>query len=214
MGTESVETRRLVEVARAVERERRRIARGLHDQVGHQLHEAARELDLLNPDPGTERAQRLIRTALESTRSLTFNLGLPDIGDFGLGGILETLCRTTDAVHEINVYYEEHGDTAELADGVVLVLSQIVRELLFNVVKHARAATAAVILSYGPDRLRIIVTDDGVGLTGKVNCEGFGLADANRRLRSLGGRFEFGSKDGHGTRIVLELPIGDPGASC
>jgi signal transduction histidine kinase len=213
MATGSIETRCLIEVARAVERERRRIARGLHDQVGQQLYEAVRELDRVSPEPDVERAQSLIRTALESTRSLTFDLGLPPVEDSGLAGILETLCRSTGASHEIDVFFEEHGEAGELSEGVVLVLSQIVRELLFNVVKHARARTSSVVLSHYPDRLRIIVTDDGVGLTGQLNDAGFGLADSNSRLRRMGGRFEFGSKDGLGTQIVLELPLGAASAS-
>ena len=55
--------------------------------------------------------------------------------------------------------------------------------------------------------MRITVTDDGVGLTGELNDRGFGLADSRSRLNDLGGRFEFGSRDGLGTRIVLELPV-------
>jgi signal transduction histidine kinase len=207
MRSGSVDREALAEIAQAVERERRRIARGLHDRVGRQLTEAARELDRFDPNPRTERVKTLIEDALDSTRSLTFDLGLPPIGEHGLGGLLETVCRTADARHEINVFFEEHGEAVELADGVVVVLSQIVRELLFNVVKHALASTAAVSLRYEAHKLRITVTDDGVGLTGELNAGGFGLADSRRRLRDLGGHFEFGSKDGLGTRVVLELPV-------
>jgi signal transduction histidine kinase len=107
------------------------------------------------------------------------------------------------------VFFEEHGDAVEPSEGVVLVLSQVVRELLFNVIKHANASTASVSLQHEANKLRITVTDDGVGLTGDLNGRGFGLADARSRLNDLGGRFEFGSKDGMGTRVVLELPL-DP----
>ena len=198
----------LVEIAQAVERERRRIARGLHDRVGQQLTEAARELDRFDADPRTARVKTLIEDALDSTRSLTFDLGLPPVGEHGLGGLLETVCRTADARHEIDVRFEEHGETVELADGIVVVLSQIVRELLFNVVKHALASTAAVSLRYEANKLRITVIDDGIGLTGELSDGGFGLADSRSRLRDLGGHFEFGSRDGMGTRVVLELPVG------
>ncbi len=209
MGSRSMDQEALVEIARAVERERRRIARGLHDHVGRQLTEAATELDRAGSDPNTARARELIEEALASTRSLTFDLGLPPAGDHGLGGVLETVCRGADARHEINVFFEEHGDAVELADGVILVLSQIVRELLFNVIKHAQASTSAVHLSYEANKVRITVTDDGVGLTGDLSNRGFGLADSRSRLNDLGGSFEFGSKDGLGTRVVLELPV-DP----
>lgn len=207
MSSRSIDRETLVEIARAVERERRRIARGLHDRVGRQLTEALAELDPCGTDPRTVRARELIGDALDSTRSLTFDLGLPPVGEHGLGGLLETVCRAADARHEIDVFFEEHGDAVELADGVVLVLSQIVRELLFNVVKHSQASTSAVTLSYSANRVRITVTDDGVGLTGELDGPGFGLADSRNRLNDLGGRFEFGSKDGQGTRVVLELPV-------
>ena len=208
MRLSSVDRKALVEIAQAVERERRRIARGLHDGVGRQLSEAARELDRFDADVRTERLRTLIEDALDSTRSLTFDLGLPPVGEHGLGGLLETVCRGADARHEIDVLFEEHGEVVELSDGVVLVLSQIVRELLFNVVKHAQASTASVSLRYEGNRVRITVTDDGIGLIGELSDHGFGLADSHSRLRDLGGHFEFGSKDGSGTRVVLELPVG------
>jgi len=208
MGSESDKQARLVESAQTIERERRRIARGLHDSVGPQLDEALRELERAETTPQIERATELIRQSLTATRSLTFELGLPPIGEHGLGGLLETVCRTTDAGHAVDVFFEEHGDAADLADGVVLVLSQIVRELLLNVVKHANASAASVSLTYDDNRVRITVTDDGTGLTGPLNGDGFGLADSRTRVQDLGGRFEFGSKDGIGTRVVLELPLG------
>lgn len=208
MTTGSFDRQAAVEVAQAVERERRRIARGLHDRIGELLREAVEELDRLEPGPRSTRARELIQQAIEATRTLTFDLGLPPIGDFGLGGILETVCRSADARHELDVFFEEHGEAADLSDGVVLILSQIVRELLVNVVKHARATAAVVALHYEDNAVRISVTDDGIGLTGELNADGFGLADSRNRLRDLGGRFEFGTKDGLGTRVVLELPVG------
>ena len=207
MSSRSVEQETLIEVAQALERERRRIARGLHDRVGRQLTEAAAELERCGDDSRAAKARALIEEALDSTRSLTFDLGLPPVGEHGLGGLLETVCRVADARHEIEVFFEENGDAVELADGVVVVLSQIVRELLFNVVKHSQASTSAVTLSYEANKVRITVTDDGIGLTGELNNRGFGLADSRSRLNELGGRFEFGSKDGSGTRVVLELPV-------
>ena len=189
MRSSSIDRKALVEIAQAVERERRRIARGLHDGVGRQLREAARELDCFDADARTERLRTLIEDALDSTRSLTFDLGLPPVGEHGLGGLLETVCRGADARHEIDVLFEEHGEVVELSDGVVLVLSQIVRELLFNVVKHAKASTASVSLRYEGNRVRITVTDDGIGLTGELSDRGFGLADSPSRLRDLVGRF-------------------------
>jgi len=207
MGSRSIDQETLIEIARAVERERRRIARGLHDRVGRQLTEAVGELGRCGADPQIARAKALIEDALEATRTMTFDLGLPPVGEHGLGGLLETVCRAADARNEIDVFFEEHGDAVELTDGVVLVLSQIVRELLFNVVKHSQASTSAVTLSYEANRVRITVTDDGIGLTGELNNRGFGLADSRSRLNDLGGRFELGSKDGLGTRVVLELPV-------
>jgi len=207
MGSGTTDTEHWIEVAEAIERERRRIARGLHDQIGRHLTDALQELERPNPGPRAEKVRRLVREALTATRTLTFDLGLPPIGDHGIAGLLETICRQTEARHEMRVLFEEQGESKDLGDGTVLVLAQIVRELLFNVVKHARASIASVALEYHPDRLRVVVTDDGIGLTGPVNANGFGLADARSRMCALGGRFEFGSKDGLGTCVVLELPL-------
>lgn len=194
----------IIEVAEAIEAERRRIARGLHDHVGPLLTQARQALD----DGLGDRAQRCIDEALQATRSLTFDLGLPEMGDHGLGGLLETICRNTRAKHSIEVLYEEDGEAQQVDEGTALVLSQIVRELLYNVVKHANATCSAVTLNYSPAAVQITVQDDGGGLdVGKVNQDGFGLADVRRRVDELGGQFEFGSKDGVGTRVVLQLPL-------
>ena len=184
MRLSSVDRKALVEIAQAVERERRRIARGLHDGVGRQLSEAARELDRFNADVRTERLRTLIEDALDSTRSLTFDLGLPPVGEHGLGGLLETVCRGADARHEIDVLFEEHGEVVELSDGVVLVLSQIVRELLFNA-RHSVVLTSATLATTTVGR------DDGAE-------SGAGFAHMMRRLGcegaetlQLGSPFEF-----------------------
>ena len=80
----------IIKIAEAVEDERRRIARGLHDQIGPLLTEAQKAITAGD----REAAGRCIDEVLSATRSLTFDLGLPPIGDHGLGGVLETICLT------------------------------------------------------------------------------------------------------------------------
>ena len=200
--------RETIASATAVENERLRIARGLHDLLGPLFDEVAAALEDPSDPTRLERGVAALQEARQATRSMTFDLGLPPIDDHGLGGVLETICRSTRAKHPIEVVYGESGERQVIEDGVALVLSQIVRELLINVVKHADASCSAVMLDYTPHSIRITVQDDGHGLdVNKVNPGGFGLADARRRIDALGGHFEFGSKDGVGTRVVVEFPL-------
>ena len=193
-----------------MERERLRIARGLHDLLGPLFDEISAALEEPRDSDRLARGLSALQQAREATRSTSFDLGLPPIDGHGLGGLLQTVCGSADAKHPLQVFFEEHGDAQKIDDGVVLVLAQIVRELLINVVKHSEATTASVTLHHAKDALRVTVQDDGQGIdVNRVDPDGFGLADARRRIADLGGKFELGSKDGAGTRVVIEYPLPD-----
>jgi len=92
-----------------------------------------------------------------------------------------------------------------------VLLFQTVRELLFNVVKHANVKTAAVEISHSDGVVRIDVNDDGKGFdAGDKNSDGRnnqGLKRIDQRLQLLGGRTEIASAPGKGTRVTLYSPL-------
>lgn len=208
------------EVALAAERERSRIATGLHDELGQLLAlakmkagAAAATTDAEERDSQLRDLGKVLDEAIRATRSLTFDLGSPMLEEVGLEAALSSLGEEVQAKNGIRVRFESDGASRSLPEEVGLALYQAVRELLFNVVKHAGTRSATVSTSCSSGHLRIAVQDDGVGFDpeGLGRCfdrtGGFGLFSLRERLSYLGGRVVLDSGPGRGTRVVLEMPL-------
>jgi signal transduction histidine kinase len=100
-----------------------------------------------------------------------------------------------------------------LGENVRALLFRNVRELLVNVVKHARAHKVRVHLSEESNKVKITVEDNGVGLApraindNKANSGGFGLFSIQERMTDLGGTFDIQSAPGKGCRVTLTVPV-------
>lgn len=205
----------------AEERERRRIATGLHDELGQLLAMAKIRLAELNPSsPSGANAKtaaelrELLDRAIDKTRSLTFELSSPVLYELGL---VPALCELAEGLSRANrdLHCRVTNDThaKPLADEVKIVLFQAARELLFNVVKHARARTVNLHISRRGDRIELLVHDDGRGFEldasgAPVHAEsGFGLFSIEARLRSIAGQMEIDSAPGRGTRVTVSAPL-------
>jgi len=210
---------------RAVQEERVRIARELHDVVAHSLSVVTiqagvgRKIDAVRPGEAL-RALREVevtgRGALEELRRI---LGLlrddaerpsldpvPGIGD------LEALAGRVRAAG-IPVRLAVTGDTAELAPAISLTAYRIVQEALTNVVKHARQAEASVRLQADLDGVRITVTDNGTAASGTVaeasagGAAGrHGIVGMRERAMAFGGTLDAGPVPG-GFRVTAFLPV-------
>lgn len=207
------------ELAIAEERERRRIASGLHDQVGQLLGIAKVRLgEALAAGPVEEvakpvsDARGLLDRAIREIRGLTFELSSPVLHELGFEAALEALAERMEDRHGMACRFERNGAPAALAEEMAVLVCSIVRELLWNVVKHARARRTRLVLSHEGPRLRIVIEDDGVGFDPTrvfdrlSDTDGLGLFGARERLEYLAGSLEVDSAPGRGTRVVLTLP--------
>jgi CheY-like chemotaxis protein len=158
----------------------------------------------------------LIDQCISESRSLTVELSPPVLYDGGLAAGLNWLGRRVEEKHglTVEVVAEPAANPADMDLSVFLF--QAVRELLFNVVKHARAAWARVSMLPAKDgELRIEVRDDGEGcdpqrLAGHAgNGGGFGLFSIRERLELLGGQLEIVAESGEGTRVAIVIPPGE-----
>jgi PAS domain S-box-containing protein len=199
------------------ERERRRIATNLHDRIGQALAFAKLKLSAIakttseSVEPVNE-VQDLIEQAIADTRSLTFELSPPVLYELGLPAALEWLARKIQQEHGITTRFHDDGQPKPVDEDIRVVLFQAVRELLVNVVKHAQATHAQVLVRRDSDALRIIIEDDGVGFDPSLaergsEKSGFGLFSVRERLDYLGGRVKIRSEPGMGTRVTLLAPI-------
>jgi len=114
--------------------------------------------------------------------------------------------------HGLRVSVEDDGAAKPLDDTVKVVLFKAVRELLMNVVKHARASRAVVLIRKAGGSVELVVEDDGVGLpiektaAAAIRSGGFGLFSIREGLRHCGG--EFTIRPGkRGTRAMLKAPL-------
>jgi signal transduction histidine kinase len=204
------------ELSLAEERQRREIATGLHDHLGQLLAMSKMKLGAMRknttstPDDISTLYQ-LIEQSIEYTRTLTFELSPPVLYTFGLEAAVEWLTEQFEGRHNIQVFFNDDGQSKPLANDVRVVLFQAVRELLFNVAKHAKAEHVTVSLSRGASGISVYVEDDGVGFNpsnvsgGKGG--GFGLFNIRERLDYVGGALEIESVIPHGTRIIITAPL-------
>ena len=207
-------------LALAEERERRRIADGLHDQIGQVLAMAKLRLGTLHAQRDPEGKQRTVREvrglldkALKETRSLTFELSCPVLYRLGLEEALRDLGERLGRQAGVQVHFDADADARPLGEDTQITLYRVVQELLFNVLKHARAQTAHLSISTSDSEIRISVKDDGVGFDvtelerGPHPTGGLGLFGIRERLDHLGGRLEIVTAPGSGTRIAVSAPL-------
>jgi PAS domain S-box-containing protein len=209
------------ELSLAEERERRRIATELHDQVGQPLIMSKIGLDSLSPDLPVEEfdvtvceIREQISRSIEEIRSLTFQLSPPLLYEVGFEAAVEWLAEEFEERHGFRVEFQEDGKPKPLGQETGVALYQMVRELLVNVVKHASATKVRVSIEKARGKIIIGVTDDGTGFEASESPwrgsgkRGFGLFNIRHRLEHMGGKLDIESKAGHGTRVRLMLPAG------
>jgi signal transduction histidine kinase len=209
------------ELTIAEERERRRIAADLHDQVGQTL--ALSVLQLAAVERSTtdatlrdtiEGTSQSIQQAIQDTRHLIFDLSSPAMNEIGLAAaISEWLEDQVGERYGIQTRFEDCDHRLPLTDDVRAMLFRNVRELLTNTIKHAQATHVSVTVEDTGTDVRITVNDDGVGFDAQAVDRasheegGFGLFSIQERMRDLGGSLEIASEPGKGCTAILTAPI-------
>jgi len=202
------------------ERERRKIAAQLHDQLGATLAMGKVKLATVRREAqgtplaqGLEEVDGLIREAVEATRSLTWELSPPILYQLGLSAALEWLCEDCGKRHDLAIAFSQLGEPGDLSDELRFLLFSSVRELLLNTVKHAQANRVSVTLAWTESTVLCQVQDDGHGFeASEVGSlqeahRSFGLFNIQERVAELDGRMDITSAPGEGTTISLMLPF-------
>ncbi len=207
--------------AGAAAEERVRLARELHDVVAHHLSVVAVQANVLaesaSPRGAEQGAARAVvessRQALAEMRRILGVLRLagpseetgraPQPGLHDLGALVQ---RITDAGVDVKVQTE--GERIELPAGVDLAAYRILQEALTNVLRHARATSANIRITYTPSAIRLEVTDDGIGPpTDGRPIDGHGLEGMQERAALLGGKLTCGPASGRGYKLQAMLPL-------
>jgi len=205
--------------ARAIE-ERLRIARELHDALGHHLSlisvqaGVALHVNEELPEPVRGSLTAIKQSSGEALTELRSVLEiLRQEGERAPRMPTSSLDRIDDLVTQaaaagIEVRTETDGNVQTLPFGVDVAAFRIVQEALTNVARHAGQASATVRLGYGNDALTVEIDDDGNGIsTASTPGTGKGVVGMRERAAALGGDLEAGPKPGGGFRVRARLPL-------
>ncbi len=206
------------ELSLAEERQRRNIASGLHDELGALLVSANIKLNELQKDSRAfdrEKLQEIrehLDGAIEFTRSLTLEISPPVLYELGLEAAIQWLLNKNKADYGLDYTYEDGHLEHVLEDDVAVLLFQSTRELLFNIVKHAKSKKVNVTIQTVDDQLKLTVEDYGVGfdsdsIKSDYTNSGYGLFNIRERLTYIGGKISIHSVIGQGTKIQLYVPV-------
>lgn len=204
--------RRIAELGRRAqalrERERRAIARDLHDSTGQALTAARINLELLRPHAPADLVDvsvELLDEAVEEVRRAVGQLSAPILDELDLPDALERLAR--DFQERTGIALRTRIDPGGVAADVETALYRIAQEALTNVARHAHASAVELTLEHTRDLSRLVVADDGVGIAPSAAAgAGHGLRGMADRALLLGGRVDVSSRPNGGTRVLVEVP--------
>lgn len=207
-----------VEMALAEERERRAIARDLHDDLGQLLHVVRLKFDALaglcRDGERLSLARQLdifLSDASSRVRSLTSQLSPPVLDKLGLLPALYWLATEMGDAYGLEVRVTAEGAACRwLAPVHASILFRCVRELLINVARHAGVGKAEISVVETPVELVIVVEDQGRGFQdgqGSTTGGGFGLASIRERMNYMNGNLQIASRPAQGARVTLRLPV-------
>jgi len=202
----------------AEERERRRIAQNLHDQIGQSLAIARIQLGKISTRTGAmdaelqrdlEETRTLLSEVLDYSRTVTCELSPPILHELGLVPALRWLARHFTDRYHLKTQLDTDGAIPALTHEERVVLYHTAREFLFNVVKHAQASHAHLLIRPDAGAVLLMVEDDGVGFpkpAGSTGNEGFGLFSVRERVGQMGGALDIATGS-WGTRCQVRIPV-------
>ncbi|MBI4785821.1 MAG: GAF domain-containing sensor histidine kinase [Chloroflexi bacterium] len=205
----------------AQEEERKRIARELHDETGQTLTALAVGLggveETIPKDPALAKRQiaelkLLSMNAIENLRQFVSDLRPALLDDMGLVSALRWFAQQYADRSKVHVDIEVLGAKRRLPSQVETVLFRIAQEGLNNVGRHARANTAMIRLEFADGSVLLTVEDNGRGFVvsevmGTQSKRAWGLLGIQERIELVGGKFKIESEPGHGTKVMVEIPV-------
>jgi signal transduction histidine kinase len=199
----------------AMSQERSRIAREIHDSLGHSLTalnlQVEGALKLWQSDP--QRAHQFLReakvlgsTALQDVRQSVATMRADPLQEQSLEAAIALLARNVEQVTGVAPICQIHLDAPLPAD-LSTSLYRMVQEAFTNICKYAQPSQILLDLQDTAAALHLLIQDDGVGFDPSQNRTGFGLQSMRERAESLGGIFDLQTSPGKGCTITVHIPL-------
>lgn len=204
-----------IELSRTEQRERKRLAQALHDDIQQILVAVKIHTSFVPRNDENERALadvlRLADEAIAACRALVIGLSPPLVSDTDLPSAITWLARHMKEQHGLQVEIVRADCPHQLHEDVRMLIFEIARELLFNVVKHSGVNKAQLSLHCPGDQLELSISDKGIGCESaaatQINHGSFGLFSIRERLTGLGGSFHADTSPGAGCTMTVSLPV-------
>jgi signal transduction histidine kinase len=217
-----LEKSRQNELELAALRERERLAREMHDGLGHNLVaisvqlEAVQRLYRVDPERASQQVdalKNLARSSMEELRRSIAGLRAAGLGERALGPALNELCVEFGARSGLSVSCQAEGDDHNLPPAVAEALWRVAQEALTNVEKHAQARSVAVSVTARDGQVVLCVCDDGIGIPAQqlasMRSSGghYGLMGMRERIEGLGGRVKIELRAESGLCVEAAVPL-------
>ncbi len=207
------------------ERERARIARDLHDDIGQRMALLAMKFEQLRTDVPNATAEevatidKLAKELTETSRDiqvLAHSLHSPKLEYLGLVKTARSFCKEFGNQHKLEIDFRSTELPNALPIEVSLSLFRILQEALQNSAKHSGTGQVAVELFETPDAVHLIVRDSGQGfdLQTAMKNRGLGLVSMQERIKLVKGELSIDSQPTHGTIVSAKVPISSVGSSA
>lgn len=200
------------------EKERKRIARDLHDEIGAmlsalklQVNQFSRQMkEVPQAVSFSGQTHSLLTEAIQQVRQISHDLLPPLLERFGLGAAIKGILTRLEDESQLQTLYRVVGGERRIATTKELALYRVVQELIQNTLKHAAASQIQIQLTYLDDQLQLVYTDNGKGFEVETLLQaggGLGLSNMESRVSAIAGELSFSSTPGEGTRVEIQIPL-------
>ncbi|QHI36195.1 Signal transduction histidine-protein kinase/phosphatase DegS [Kordia antarctica] len=193
------------------EKERKRIAEDLHDDLGALMATVKLHFDNIETAQNEDAVQKtssLLDEAYEKIRTLAHAKNAGVIANQGLLVAVTNMSSKITDSNRLDIEVIAHGLEDRLENSLELSLFRMIQELIANIIKHAEATNATIQLTQHEKNLNIIVEDNGKGFEhSKIKEVGIGLETIKKRIAHLNGKLSIDSTLGKGTTILVDVPL-------
>jgi two-component system, NarL family, sensor histidine kinase DegS len=209
------------------ENERKRIARDLHDSVVQNMtsmmHKTELCTKLIDVDPIRAKLElqtmvSTIKSTINDMRSIIYNLRPMSLDDLGLIATIEKYIIDFKKNYEVNLNLKVNNEELQVLPVINLTLFRIIQEATSNAMKHGKATTIKIEVTYSNEFIELIIHDNGIGFKGGFiddsqnntihdKFTGYGLSMMKERVLLLSGDINIESNNINGTKILVKVPL-------